>query len=447
MISLSAQSNSQYVNYTFGETSKKMASDPCYGFYALTHNDHDYCFHSLRQSSVNESFISDDSLYCRDLPEVTPIPAWGLGCSPATASYRLQPYHEYNSLDSLQLNDSMFFSVNLKAKEEFVAVRNIGLTRIDLERLAETNSIGESLSVLKNSKAEEDRNERVRERREQFLYAMQSNEKKFHKEKHHKGTKCAKCIKTDNPLLRKWLRVDALHVDEISQLLEDVTDILYNRRPVMQGQHLNSCTSNTLIRSHRGRRMLFQEFNEALHVSKFTGNQCHGNLLAKSLSSIGLSPAPLQGGDVSIDTNPNANPEISHSVTDKNSSETASSLAKTGKAYVASSLNSNYLRQLRSRAIKLKVVAEKEPNSKTKKKSDQERTGASTPACAAKDKKLLAEVEGDSSAHSGGCSISKSEGVLSEMKEALAISQEWTALTEEWMREPLDSVCMLRLVE
>lgn len=188
--------------------------------------DHDYCIQAFGSIHHDNSFPDESYDFpLSDYSTTAPSIAWGYQPTRVTG-YQLQPVRDYSasSLDPTAWDTSSCWYLKLDSKEDLVALRNIGLTKINLERLAETGSVSESLFPSEKSRADK-RNDRVKKRRETFVSVMAGNSKR--------QIQCHQPAYYDfrnNPLLEKWLKLDQLEVDVISRLLDDITDVLYKRK-------------------------------------------------------------------------------------------------------------------------------------------------------------------------------------------------------------------------
>lgn len=144
-----------------------------------------------------------------------------LDCDNATPQYYKSSFDDTPSIDvSLHLDDSAIWYSTLETREEMTILKNVGLTQINLERLADFGNVCDSIcSPSSKHSIQEIRSNRVRERRETFLRVMQESNKQ----------KCRNTTENQeqqamNQLLEKWDRLD---VGEICTLLDDITEILY----------------------------------------------------------------------------------------------------------------------------------------------------------------------------------------------------------------------------
>ena len=205
-------------------------------------HDHNYCIQAFNSTQSPTRVIHDRSFHiclpadygiCSSIP---PNIAWGVPYSPATVTgYQVCPAPDYPSPASC--DTSSCWGLTLDTKEDLLALQNVGLTRIDLERLAETGCISESLFACDKSR-DERRQDRIKERRETFLAVMQGRSRSHHEDKPRYED-----IARNNQIIGKWLKLDSLEVDDISRLLEDTADILYGRKKTGAEQFEESISS------------------------------------------------------------------------------------------------------------------------------------------------------------------------------------------------------------
>lgn len=200
-------------------------------------HDHNYCIQAFDNTHSPARVMHDRSYHfclhadygiCSSIP---PNIAWGLPYSPATVTrYQVCPAQDYPSPASC--DTSSCWGMPLDTKEDLLALRNVGLTRINMERLAETGCISESLFPHDKSR-DERRQDRIKERRETFLSVMQE---KTRSHQHNKSSSKPRYedMARKNPIIGKWLALDTLSVDETSRLLDDTADILYGRRKALR---------------------------------------------------------------------------------------------------------------------------------------------------------------------------------------------------------------------
>lgn len=205
--------------------------------------DHDYCIQAFDSTLLNNSMnLFHDKSYSFCLPDysicssATPSIAWGVPYQPATVTgYQIHPVRS----SPTRWEKSSCWNLKLDTKEDLVALQNIGLTRINLEMLAETGSISESLFSHEKSR-EDERRDRVKERGESFVKVMQGVGRSYWKQCHqvrHLHVPSYEHVVRNNPIIEKWLKIDQLTVEKISQLLDDTADILYGRKEAQQRQH------------------------------------------------------------------------------------------------------------------------------------------------------------------------------------------------------------------
>lgn len=204
--------------------------------------DHDYCIQAFDSTLLNNSAnLFRDKSYSFCLPDysicstTTPSIAWGVPYPPSTVTgYQVRP--DYFSPTTWDM--SACWGLNLDNKEDLVALQSIGLTRINLEWLAETGSISESLFSYEKSR-EDKRRDRVKERGESFVSVMQGIGRSYWKQwqqVRYRPMSSYEHFVRNNPLVKKWLKIDQLEVENISKLLDDTADILYGRKEAQQRQ-------------------------------------------------------------------------------------------------------------------------------------------------------------------------------------------------------------------
>lgn len=400
------------------------------------HSDHDYCFeNSIHDTSQDLSYAYCPSEFSAASPSIT----WGLEYRPA---YQLHPSYQTcsaSSVDMVQLNSSSCWYFNVGTKEDLL--KKIGLTQVDLEKLADTGNFNESLFSLVTSKSSEQRSSRVKVRREVFIDAMRDIED-HKKVQNHK--KRLPFDHTNLGMLEKWMNIDKLGVEEMYCFLEENIELMYRIKDMQQKQLLADQASN----------------NKAWHVQEngvkknqtpaTNNNKIHQKIrmrFAKCLASKQWrSNVEWKLDDRQTHTNPPVW-ERSRSVTNVcNKKSNVTSLATkhppsatgndvvdqeesaTGRPkQVRKSGEMDTERTLRSRTITLPTSKRKEALKKNQAKQ----------ACS-KEKTDCNPVPPPDEVSSN----SKTFQVQNE--NIILSSKEWTTLSEKWINNPLDKTAMLQ---
>lgn len=186
-------------------------------------HDHDYCVQAFDDTNLN--YLCDGSYCVSDYSlchTTSPNIVWGLEYEPIVASYQGQPIHDcsVSSLEPVAWDACRSSCCQLHTKQGLSALQKIGLTRINLEKLADTGSISESLFLPEKSSTDK-RNDRICQRSKMFVHTMQDNHSKKQK----------KCLfphpVMNNQVVERWLKLQEPNLEEMNSLLEDTTDILY----------------------------------------------------------------------------------------------------------------------------------------------------------------------------------------------------------------------------
>ncbi len=330
-------SNIEKGDVNFAEGKHQYNGNPT--IYRRSQTDHDYCCHLDSVICSDHVKSVDNILHCQQSD---------YSCS-STATPNVTWGSEYSSVN-YSLEYSSCWCSNFHSKENTKSFKNIGLTNIDLERLTETQSISESLFVSNRSSREE-RNERVKQRREDFLKVMQNGKKKYEK------MWCYDKAAFHNPLIRRWLQIHLLEIDEVTRLLEDTADMLYSRKrtstfatktPQMRVPN----TGETLVYGSS----VVKEMQPSPHLATPDASHMKTRLMiAKSLASLKPATESLCSArtlkDRGVENLQYSNPPVwerSRSVSSVTSEETGHKTISEGKSLSTDTMNTSEERALKA---------------------------------------------------------------------------------------------------
>ena len=387
------------------------------------HSDHDYCFEN-NISSQDQRYSHCPSEFSAASPNIT----WGLEYQPA---YQVHSYQTYSasSVDMVQLNSSSCWYFNVATKEDLL--KKIGLTQVNLEKLADTGNFNESLFSRENSRSSEHRSSRVKVRREVFIDAMQDigDHKKV---QHHNKmllfnhTNLGKYV-----TLEKWMNFDKLGVEEMHCFLEEIIEIVYRIKDMQQMQLLsdqstwhqqeNGVNRNTQI--HQKIHMHFAKSFDRKHMRssvewKLDDRETHTSPSVWERSRPVTNACSKKSNLTSLTTK---HSPIATSATRVMVGEEESLTNGTGKSKqvkrARKSGEMNIERTLRSRTITLPTNKKKE---------------------------TLKKIQDSYMEKADFNPVPPPDEVSKSQNDYILSSREWTILSEKWINNPLDKKAMLQ---
>ena len=201
------------------------------GVYSLPHaisNDHDYWKKNVERDL---NILSTDSFECPDhvYSGHSKVLFSGYGGTIAgTVNMHLSPSTE-TPKDTQKSNIFETLLDNWNGiLGNITLLKTVGLSCVNLASLVDSNSIAESSCDRGVEPRRKKHDARVEQRRKNFRRAMQtsSSEDTMKREIHTcKGREVIPLCK--DPLMKRWLKLDDLGIDDMHTLLEDTTDILY----------------------------------------------------------------------------------------------------------------------------------------------------------------------------------------------------------------------------
>lgn len=423
--------------------------------------DHDYCCHLIEYMVMKPSRTS---LHCQH-----PNHSYNSIVTSNTTTLGLDSVTEYDSI----LESSTCWYSNLCNNSGEALLSNVGLTNVDLEKLADSQSISESMFVMSKSRYEE-RDQRVKQRREDFLKAMQTSPSQKRRWKHQSVETSMKAAFFTNSLIRRWLQIHMLEIDEITRLLEDITDILYTREryaiiwssnTVEDQAHHHSTTKNIKNSPHitngtpdeyiRARLMVAKSLASVRPTSKSLSSarsleDCNGVNTwddppawerSRSVSSIasiewnghetGSTCCHVPGG--------NTTASISHEKNERISTETVSercTISTKGKNQHAATNNWESETTTCAHFVPESSVSKQEESQTT---VEGKMLRSRTIRIATPNKKRASRTPKPEYS-------SKKDHAFQDSKSISSSSSKWIELTDQWIKEPLDQNSVFSLL-
>ncbi len=345
--------------------------------------------------------------------------------------------------------------------EDIRALRKVGLSSINLETLAETNSIVQSLNVSQRVRYCQ-RLMRVRERRRHFLAAMNADMVDHERTARKNRLEYASSSYHNyhHPLEERWFMLDKLGVDDVTKLLDDITDEIYcNNLKASSCRLAGDSHSSIGLKPQKGQQLHYNNSTEQGEKSK---NPCEDRTTrpkdsklcaASNRLNVVRSMASLSGHSLNtsrsraaIDVDP-PSWERSRSVieldTDKEEQiHTPSSSANCESEERIDNLDNNQGRTsriLRSRArnnIEINVSVDRNNKEKKKKRvvRNIKKSGVNN-----NQSRTLEEPSRSSSSKSDDTAMEKED-------DDDEVEDPCIPLSEDWMREIMDSDSMLKLL-
>ena len=280
----------QYIRKSKAFTANTVTANKAVARLSWVQNDHDYC---CSDAYNPHQHFNDVEVVASDLLEVDE-------CKNTTSGethYVRMPSQSCNDfLPPLALDSSTVWYSSLQTRNEVAKITCIGISLINLEKLADTGYVCESAFQFgKLHRAQDERDCRVQERREIFQHTMQQDKGGAIESRKQicgvlRNNICAHPSLSLSHVLENWLKLDTLTVDETSTLLEDTADILYNMGDTFQHFPHQYATS---VVPKKTRRRLFKESSPKVNTREVWLDQAvNRKLSCKILATNSLVSIP-----------------------------------------------------------------------------------------------------------------------------------------------------------
>lgn len=434
-------------------TTKQTAMVPGMVVPQYYYDDHNYCevveyqkaiMDSLKETECENNFHCDESIpmtQCGYVSEVPGTVGWCLNdCCYANTLPHLLP---------TSFNYPFSWDGDLAIKD-FVISKIPGLfLTVDLERLVETNCLGESLYFNNNKPStNKKRDSRVKQRRKDFFITMSSSDSsdteivKHYSSSRNKGGSYYNNNSLSS-LAKRWLKLDQMGSNEVFQLIEDTTDVLYCGKYVktpytMPGHTLPAHTLPAYTLPQASQFPISPTYPSPDHkelgasttnpLKKWNMPQFHINkrlLLARSMAR--YRPEHKAAGERDTRNTDHATP-------------TSTAKEKLGPPNDGKTNSSRFISKSESAKVSEeegKVNAVKKEMQKNESNSHNLRSRRVKIPAASRNRKKESKSTASVKAHS--------DSVENESADNEKIHKSWITQSEDWLREPLDIEGMLKL--